>query len=343
LLQVLPKFDGICFQKFISSGHLWGDARRRKWVASRAPQKVIYVAIASNLAIAVGKYVVAAFTGSSAMLSEAFHSTVDTGNELLMLLGIRRSSRPADDLHPFGHGKELYFWSLLVAMLIFGIGGGFSLYEGITRLSSPEPRGDPTWNYIVLGASVIFEGYSWNVSRGELNRRRKPGESLWQVILRSKDPTIFTVFLEDSAALIGIAFAFTGILLSHLLHNPYPDPAASVAIGLLLATVAVLLAKESGALLVGESANQRQVNRVKEIIRSQPEVEDVGDLLTMQLGPEQVLLAVDIRFRVGLGVRELELAIDRLEARIREAEPSVQRIFIEAESLKRAVPGSQAA
>lgn len=311
---------------------------------SRSSHGVVWIAIISNLAIAVTKFVAAVLTGSSAMLAEAFHSLVDTGNEGLMLLGLKRSVRPADETHPFGHGRELYFWALLVAILIFGIGGGFSIYDGIIRILHPSAMNKGWVDYLVLGLAALFEGYSWHVARGSLLSIRRPGESLWDIIRRSKNPVTFTVFLEDTAALIGIALAFTGILLSQFLHNPYFDASASIGIGIVLCAVALVLVGESGALLVGESADIYLVRRVKQVIRAEPEVEDVGDVLTMQLGPEQVFLAVDIRFRVGIGVRDLESAIDRLEAHIREAEPSVRRIFIEAEAIRRgAAPGSQAA
>jgi cation diffusion facilitator family transporter len=303
-------------------------------VASGSSLKVIYAAIAANLAIAISKFVAAAVTGSSAMLAEAFHSTADTGNEFLLLLGLKRSERPADADHPFGHGKELYFWSLLVAIFIFGMGGGFSFYEGFSRALKPRPISSPGWNYAVLGAAAMFEGYSWYVARRALDSQRKPGDTLWRLIRRSKDPTVFTVFLEDSAALIGIGIAFLGIFLGQLFNNPYLDPAASMLIGVLLAAVAILLAMESGALLVGESANSDQIRRVREIIRSEPAVEAVGDLLTMQLGVDQVLLTIAIKFRRDLGVSQIESTIDRLERRIRQEEPSIKRIFIEAESLR---------
>lgn len=302
---------------------------------ARASEKVIYAAIFSNLAIAACKFIVAAVTGSSAMLAEAFHSSVDTGNELLLLLGLKRSGKVADPRHPFGYGKELYFWSLLVAIFIFGLGGGFSIYDGISRIMHAEPVSNPLWAYVVLGLAAVFEGYSWHVSHRELVLMRRPEEGLWQVIKRSKDPAVFTVFLEDSAALIGIAIAFIGILLSQLTGIPYFDPAASIAIGLVLAGVAILLARESAGLLVGEAASLRQVEKIKSVIRQDPAVQDVGDLLTMQLGPEQVFLAVDIKFQQDLDVSELEATIDRLESKIRQTDASVKRIFIEAESIRR--------
>ncbi|HEY7096422.1 MAG TPA: cation diffusion facilitator family transporter [Terriglobales bacterium] len=303
-------------------------------------KRVVYAAIAANVGIAISKYVAAAFTGSSAMLAEAFHSTVDSGNELLLLVGIKRSQKPADRLHPFGHGKEVYFWSLLVAILIFGIGGGFSTYEGIIRLANHEPASDPKWNYVVLAVAFVLEGYSWWVSLRELREKQEPDESLWRHIRRSKDPTVFTVFVEDTGALIGIAFAFLGILLTQITGNPAYDPVASIAIGILLATIALFLAAESRDLLIGETASPEQIEQVRGIITSEPGVDQVGELLTMQLGPDQVLLNVEIMFRRGLTVQELESTIDNLERRIRECEPSIRRIFIEAESLRgRALAG----
>jgi cation diffusion facilitator family transporter len=305
-------------------------------MVKRSSTRVLYVAIAANFAIALSKYVAAVCTGSSAMLAEAFHSTADSCNELLLIFGIKRSQRPPDELHPFGHGKELYFWSLVVAIVIFGLGGGFSLHGGISRLWNPTPTTKPAWNYIVLGIAFLFEGYSWLVARRELMaRRRHHGQSLWRVIRTSKDPTVFTVFLEDSAALIGIAIALLGIALGQILHNPHCDPGASVLIGLVLIGIAVLLANESRDLLLGERAHLGQIQRVKKLIRAEPSVEEVGDLFTMQLGPEQVLLAVALRFNVNLRVKELETTIDRLERKIRRQEPEIKRIFIEAESLKR--------
>ena len=297
--------------------------------------EVIYVAIAANIAIALTKYGAAAVTGSPAMLAEAFHSTADSCNEWLLLLGIRRSERPADELHPFGHGKELYFWSLVVAIVIFGLSAGFSVDDGVSRLLHPTTTTKPGWNYAVLAIAAVFEGYSWLVSRHELRTRRRRGQSLWRVIRASKDPTIFTVFVEDSAALGGIAIAAVGIALGQVLHNPYCDPAASVLIGLLLAGVAIFLANESRELLLGERAPLRQIQKVKELIRAEPSVEKVGDIFTMQLGPEDILLAVALRFSPHLRVQELEMTIDRLEQKIRQSEPAIKRIFIEAESLRR--------
>jgi cation diffusion facilitator family transporter len=279
----------------------------------QSSRKVIYSAIFANVVIAAGKYVAAVFSGSSSMLAEAVHTTIDTGNELLLLWGIKRSSRAPDELHPFGHGKALYFYSLLVAIYILTAGGGFTIYEGIKRLHSSETTRSFTWNYVVLAISFVFEAYSWQISRRELLARQTPGESLWDRIRASKDPSVYTVFIEDSAALVGLVIAFVGVLLEQLFHNNVFDAAGSILIGVLLTVVAVFLARESGALLLGEAAHPAQVDRIKNLIKSDPDVSDVGDVLTMQLGPEEVLLTAEIKFRLGLSVQQLEGTIDPLK------------------------------
>jgi cation diffusion facilitator family transporter len=303
----------------------------RRLASSR---RVIHVAIASNLAIAACKYVAASATGSAAMWAEAFHSTADSGNELLLLWGLRRSARPPDPLHPFGHGKVLYFYSLLVAVYIFGIGGVLAVRQGLVRFRQPEQFTHIGWNYVVLAAAFAFEFYSWRISYKELLARKDPDESTWQEIIGSKDPTVFTIFLEDSAGMAGTVLAFLGIFFAHVLGHPSFDALASILIGVLLAGVAALLGRESGALLVGERTNRSRIRRIRAIICADHSVDNVGDLLTMQLGPDQVLLNVDIRFNRYLGVQELESAIDRIEASIRQADPTVQRIFIEVDSLR---------
>jgi len=313
-------------------------------MAENSSEKVVYSGLIANIAIAVCKYVAAAVTGSSAMLAEGFHSTADAGNELLLLVGLKKSSRPPDAQHPYGHGKVLYFYSLLVAVYIFGIGGGLAIHEGISRLRHPQLSSRPGWNYAVLALSAAFDFYSWRVSYRELRRRKHPDESLWEEIVGGKDPTIFTVFLEDLASLLGAGLAFLAIFLGQAFKNPYFEPMASIMIGLVLAVTAFFLGRESGALLVGERTNRTVIRRVNQVIEEDPAVERVGDLLTMQLGPQRVLLNVDIQFRKGLDLAQLEAAIDRIEARIREVEPMVQHIFIEAESFKRgARPGHEAA
>jgi cation diffusion facilitator family transporter len=307
---------------------------RPKYVPPSSSKKVVNAAIAASLGIAICKYVAALFTGSPAMLAEAVHSTIDSGNESLLLLGMKRSQRRADTLHPFGHGKVLYFYSFLVAVYIFGLGGGFAVYQGISHLRHPQAFTDLGWNYAVLAIAAVFEFYSWRISYKELLQRKDPDESTWDEIVGSKDPTVFTIFLEDTAALIGILLAFLGIFLGHMFRNPYFDPIASICIGILLGCVAIVLARESGALLVGERTNRARIRRLEKIIRADESVKAVGDLLTMQLGPDQVLVAVDVQFRPELSVRQLESVIDGIEARIRKQEPAVVRVFIEADSLR---------
>jgi len=300
-------------------------------------RKVIYAAIVANLGIAVAKFVVAAITGSAAMLAEGIHSAVDTGNEFLLLIGERNSAKPADKRHPFGYGKALYFWALLVALSVFSLGGGLSIYHGISALRRPEPLQDPLWNYVVLAVSACFEGYSWNVSRRELNKRRKPGTSLWQTVHASKDASVFTVFIEDTAALLGLAIAAAGITLGYLFDSPYFDPAASVLIGLLLVGAAFALARETGALLVGEGIGTEATRRVCEILRADPAIQSVGKLLSMQLGPDDVLLTAAVQFRRGMRIDEVEAAIERLERAVAAAYPAIQHIYFESGALRSAL------
>jgi cation diffusion facilitator family transporter len=296
---------------------------------------VIFGAIAADAAIAVAKFIAAGISGSSSMLSEGIHSVIDTANSCLLLLGEKRAARPPDDNHPFGHGREIYFWSLLVAMVIFGIGGGMSTYEGIHHLLRPRQLENPTVSYWVLAISLVFSVGSFVVGIREFHRQKRPDESWWQLFRRSKDPTVYTVVFEDVAAIIGIALAFGGIFLGHRLNNPYADGIASVLIGLMMAVIACLLAWESRGLLVGESADARAVQDMCRIATEDPDVQQVNHPLTMQLGPHNVLLTLDVVFREGLGAADHAAAIDRLEQRIREKHPDVKRIFIEAQAIER--------
>ena len=293
----------------------------------------VYGAIAANFVIAVTKFIAAFLTGSSAMLSEGIHSLVDTGNQLLILLGIKRSKKPADHRHPYGYGKELYFWSLIVAMLLFGIGGGMSFYEGIRHLQHPSPLRDPTWNYIVLGIAVVVEGLAWWIALRELLKTRGQ-KSLWQAVRASKDPAIYTVLAEDTAAMLGLIVAFLGVFLGHRFDNPSFDGAASIAIGMVLAAVAVFLAYESKGLLIGESADADVVEHIRKLAQTEPGVERVATPLTMHFSPNQVLLNLDVQFQRDMPASEVMRAVDRMEQNIREAHPQIKRIFIEAETLK---------
>ncbi len=293
---------------------------------------VIYAALAANLAIALTKLIAATITQSSAMLAEGIHSLVDTGNELLLLLGIRLSHRPPDKTHPFGYGRELYFWTLIVAILLFGLGGGISVYEGILHLLDPTPMIDPTWNYIVLGFAFIFEGISWTFAmRGFLAARGERG--IWETIHTTKDPTIVTVLFEDSAALLGLCVAFLGIFFADLLDNPYFDGVASILIGLILATVASVLAYETRGLLIGEGAAPHIVAGIRRLVKQDSAVEKVCWPLTMHFGPQDVFVGLDVQFYSALSANEVEATVDRLEKTIRRHYPMVKRIFLEAKSI----------
>jgi cation diffusion facilitator family transporter len=289
----------------------------------------IYGAIGANIAIAVTKFVVAGITGSSAMLSEGIHSSVDTFNGILLLVGLRLSKRPASVEHPFGHGKELYFWSLIVAVLIFGLGGGVSFYEGIEHIRHPEPLGDPTWNYVVLAAAAVFEGTSFLIALRQF-RAQAGGTPFWQALDRSKDPTTYTVLAEDSAALAGLAVAALGIYLGHRFDMPVFDGAASMVIGLLLASVALLLIAQSRGLLIGEGVRPETARAIRELAMAQPSVEEVGRVLSMYIGPDQVLAIVDVNFKDDTDTGEAAAAIAAIERQVRARFPMIKRLFIEA-------------
>ena len=291
----------------------------------------IYGAIGANVAIAVTKFTVAGITGSSAMLSEGVHSAVDTFNGLLLLVGIQLSQRPATPEHPFGHGKELYFWSLIVAVLIFGLGGGVSFFEGVQHIRHPEPLRDPTWNYVVLAAAALFEGISFSISL--LQFLKQAGTTpFWKAIHQSKDPTTYTVLAEDAAALAGLAIAAVGIALSHSLNMPALDGAASALIGLLLAGVATLLTLESRGLLIGEGIRPETAQVIRELALTQPGVRDVGRVLSMYVGPDDVLVTMDLDFDAGTDVAEAAAAIGNVERQVRERFPMIKRLFIESGS-----------
>ncbi len=290
----------------------------------------VYAAILANLVIALAKFGAAFFTGSASMLSEAFHSVVDTGNELLMLVGLRRSARAPSAAHPFGYGKELYFWSLVVAMLLFGIGGGLALLEGWRHVTAPKPLSAPAWNYAVLGVALISESTSLSIALRQLLKKRRRGEGLLRTFRTSKDPAVFVVVAEDTAAVAGIFAAFAGVLLSQIFEAPWIDGAASLAIGAILIGVATILVIETRELLMGERADPALVASCCRLAAADPAVAAAKTPLTMQLGPEQVLLNMELRLRPELSGAKAVAAIDRIERRIRDAHPSVRHIFIEA-------------
>ena len=294
-------------------------------------KKAVVAAIVGNVAIAAIKFVAGAITGSSAMISEGIHSLVDTGNGGLLYYGLNRGARPADDHHPFGHGMEVYFWSLIVAVSIFGIGGGMSIYEGITHVRHPVPVSNPTVAYVVLALAAVFESLSfsvaWRTFRGTRGSRRT-----LSAIHHGKDPSLFTVLFEDTAALIGLAVAFVGVASSHLLHEPVLDGLASIVIGCILVVAALWLAYESRSLLVGEAADPEMVAEIRRIVLDDPAVTGLGVVLTMHLGPDDVLLNIEVKFTPGLPAEEIHAAVHRIEERINDPYPEVTRIFIEVEA-----------
>ena len=292
----------------------------------------IYGAIGANVAIAISKFVAAFYTGSSAMLSEGIHSLVDSGNGVLILFGMHQAEKPADARHPFGRSKELYFWALIVAVLVFSVGGGMSFYEGIEHLKHPAPISDPTWNYVVLGLSLVFEGIScllafkaFNAERGDLG--------FWASIRRSKDPAVFAILLEDLAALVGLVIALAGVFLGHWFGNPYLDGAASIGIGILLVCVAVFLIYKTKRLLVGVGVDDETLASLEQIIRAQPQVKNMGMPLTSYLGPTDVVMALDVEFAPSLTAEQIEAAIDDMQDAVRAKHPEFKRIFVEAKNL----------
>ncbi len=288
---------------------------------------VVLVALAGNVAIAATKFVAAAVTGSSAMLSEGVHSLVDSTNEVLLLYGSARAARPPDESHPFGYGRELYFWAFMVALLVFAVGAGVSLYEGIHHLLHPEPIARPMVNYLVLGAAFLFEGTSWVVAWRAF-RREKGALGWFEAFRRSKDPTTFTVLFEDSAALVGLLVAFAGVAASHLLRQPMYDGIASIAIGGVLAVTALLLARETKALLLGEAADPGVRAGILRIAGADPGLRSANGVLTVQMGPRQVVAALSAEFEDPLDTPQIEACVNRIETAIKAAHPSVQVLFV---------------
>ena len=291
-------------------------------------KSAIYASIGANVVIAITKLVTAAITGSSAMVAEGLHSLVDAGDGTLLLVGRARSRRPADEQHPFGHAKELYFWTLIVAMIFFAVGGGVSVYEGVLQMVHPEPLRDPTPAYIVLAIAALFDGGSLAIGWRTM-RNAAPGHTLFEVVRHGKDPSLFTVVLEDIADVVGIVIAFLGVWLGHRLGMPALDGAASIAIGLVLATVAVILAGQSRGLLVGERAHDAAIEVVHRVAGGDPAIRRVARPLTMQLGPDEVLLTLEIELHPELTSREVAATIARFEARVRDERPEVHHIFAE--------------
>lgn len=296
-------------------------------VAAAGSRRPIYAALAGNMAVAAIKSAAAAWTGSTAMLSEAIHSAVDSGNQVLLLLGLSRAARPADSRHPFGYGMEYYFWTFVVALMIFALGGVVSIYEGAGKIAAPEPVQRVWVNLLVLAAAFLFEGGSLLVAWREF-RRSQPDVPFWRAIRGSKDPGIFAVLLEDSTALAGLVVALAGLVLTLVLDDPIFDGVASIGVGCLLIAAAGMLANETRSLLIGESAAAPVVRQLRRIVEEDPRVERVVEILTMHLGPAEILLAMTVDFRDGLDRRETLLAIDELTGRLKDAQPRVTRVFL---------------
>jgi cation diffusion facilitator family transporter len=291
----------------------------------------VYAALVGNLLIALTKTAAALWSGSSAMLSEAIHSFVDTGNEVLLLYGLHRAGRQPDTAHPLGYGRELYFWSFIVALLIFALGAGVSTYEGIVHIHNPEPIHDPLVNYIVLALSFIFEGASWwvalkrfNVAKGELG--------YYEAFRRSKDPPSFMVLFEDTAALVGILIAAAGNIASVSLSEPVFDGIASIAIGAVLGATAILLARESKSLLIGEQASTELTRSILEAAAGEPSVSRPNGVMTVQLAPDQIVAALSLEFTDKLRAPEIENAVVAIEQRVRAAHPEVVALFVKPQT-----------
>jgi len=300
----------------------------------------IYGAIVANTAIAVSKFVAAFFTGSSAMLSEGIHSLVDTGNGILLLFGIRLSQKPPDENHPFGYGNEIFFWSFVVAILVFSLGGGIAIYEGIDHLLHPRQLENVEWNYLVLTLAMLFEGAALRVALKHFNATRGD-RSFLRALRDSKDSATVAVVVEDSAALLGLIFAFLAVLLGQVTGWPYFDGMGSVLIGLLLVAVSWFFAAECKALLVGEGLLPEDVDKISRILELEPRIARFRRPLSLYFGPNEVLVNLDVHFVDDLASDEIELVIEAVEARVREELPVVNRIFIEADRIRRRPrPGS---
>jgi len=291
---------------------------------------VLYGALAANLGIGVAKFVAAGISGSSSMLTEGVHSCVDSGNQILLLYGQKRAKRPADREHPFGYGRELYFWSFVVAILIFAVGAGVSVYEGYRHIKHPEELGSATLNYVVLAVSLVLEGSSWTIAVREFGRSKGEG-SWWQAIHQSKDPSGFIVLFEDSAAIAGLVIAAIGVWASHHFGDPRIDGVASIAIGLLLGLVATLLARESKGLLIGERAEPEIVAKVRAVIDDSSAIVGVNHVRTLHTAPDSIFVAISADFVDSLTMGEGETVIADLEAQLREGVPMLASIYIRPE------------
>lgn len=288
----------------------------------------IYSALAANLLIASAKFITGTYTNSSSMISEGIHSVVDTINELLLLYGLKRSKKPADKLKPFGYGKELYFWSFIVSILIFSLGGSLSIYQGVLHIRNPKPLGDPTWNYIVLAFSVLCEGTSFAIALKDFNKLR--GElSFWKAIIKSKDPSSFLVLFEDGAAVLGLFIVFIFMQCGHAFNKPALDGVASVLVGLLLIMASLILARESRSLLMGEGIAAETQEKIIKLTEQDAAVIKVDRVLSTYESPEEIVLMLVVIFKPLLNTLEITTAIDRIKSVIRMEYQLVKFVVIE--------------
>ena len=293
-------------------------------------KKVIIAALVGNTLVAVTKFAAALISGSSAMLSEGIHSLVDTGNQILLLHGLKQAKKPPDETFPFGHGKEIYFWSFIVAMLIFALGGGVSLYEGIRHLQHPLPISNLLTNYTVLGLAMVFEGGSWYFGYREFSRA-KGKWGYFKAVQRAKDPSVFMVLFEDTAAILGLLVAFAGVFLTQITGMLYFDGAASILIGVILVGTAIWLAHETKGLLIGESANRPVINTIREILQANKLIDNVNEILTLHMGPDYILANISVDFKDDATADEIERVTAEIDREIKNEYPKIKRIFIEAE------------
>jgi cation diffusion facilitator family transporter len=294
-------------------------------------KKVIFAALIGNTLIAITKFVAASITGSSAMFSEGIHSLVDTGNQGLLLYGLKAAKKPADKRFPFGHGKEIYFWSFVVAILIFAVGAGISIYEGVHHILHPAEITNPLINYIVLGLAIIFEGGALCIALKEFNKSRGKLGYL-KAVQRGKDPTLFVVLFEDSAAMLGLIVALIGVTLTQITGQLFWDGAASVVIGIILGATAFWLAVETKGLLIGEGADAETVQNLEKLANAHNDIEKVNEILTLHMGPEFILANISLEFKDGLETGRIEKIIHALDKAIKAEHPYIKRIFIEAET-----------
>jgi len=295
-------------------------------------RRVLYAALAGNVLVAISKFVATGFTHSSAMLSEAVHSLVDTSNEVLLIYGANRAARPPDAEHPLGHGREVYFWSFVVSLLIFVFGACFSVYGGVIHVLHPEPMEKPWVNYLVLVGAALFEGASWRVAFREFRSRKGANRSYLQAAQETKDPSTMMVFFEDSAALIGIAFALAGTAAAQLLGNPVYDGVASIAIGVLLAAVAAFLSHENKQLLIGENARPQLAESLERIATAEPGIAHFNGVLTFQIAPRQVVVNMSLDFVATLTAREVQEIVARLEVHVRKEHQDVMLLLVKPQT-----------